>query len=227
VPRRSGVAALIFDIDGTLIDSNELHARAWREAFRHFGRNVPLETIRIHIGKGGDLLVPDILDARGMREIGKKVRAFRKTIFKKKYLSKVRPFPGIVEAFEAIRERNIAIVLASSSTPDEVEAYVGLLGVADLIDDTTSSGDAEYSKPSPEIFEAALEKIDAPRRRTAIVGDTPYDILAAHRASTPVAAVRCGGFPEESLAKAEWRFDHVPELVERLGEVDAWFDRKK
>ncbi|HSN69716.1 MAG TPA: HAD family hydrolase, partial [Thermoanaerobaculia bacterium] len=222
---RAGVAGLIFDIDGTLIDSNELHARAWREAFREFGARVPLATIRMHIGKGGDLLVPDILDARRMREFGKKVQTFRKELFRRKYMDKVRPFPGIVEAFEQIRDAGISIVLASSAAPEEVEAYVELLGVGDLIADTTSSGDAEYSKPNPGIFDAALDRIPAPKSRTAIVGDTPYDILAAHRVATPVAAVRCGGFPEQTLEKAEWRFDDVPQLVGKLGALDAWFRR--
>ena len=221
--RRAGLAGLIFDIDGTLIDSNELHARAWREAFREFGKNVPLDTIRMHIGKGGDLLVPDILDARGMRESGKKIQKFRKQLFRRKYMDRVRPFPGIVESFEQIRDLGIPIVLASSSAPEEVEAYVELLGIGDLIDDTTSAGDAEFSKPNPGIFDAALDRIEAPKSRTAIVGDTPYDILAAHRAATPVAAVRSGGFPEETLAKAEWRFDDVPQLVKKLGTLDAWF----
>jgi HAD superfamily hydrolase (TIGR01549 family) len=223
VPRRSGVASFIFDIDGTLIDSNELHARAWSDAFREFGRRVPLETIRMHIGKGGDLLVPDVLDARGMREVGKKIRDYRKTRFAEKYLPRVRPFPGISEAFTFLREKGISIVLASSSAPEEVEAYVALLGIEDLIDDTTSAGDAEHSKPSPEIFDVALERITGPKSRTVIVGDTPYDILAAHRAATPVAAVRCGGFPEETLEKAEWLFDDVPSLVRRLERIDRYF----
>lgn len=218
------MAAFIFDIDGTLIDSNEHHARAWREAFLEFGKRVPLEVIRMHIGKGGDLLVPDVLDARGMRGIGSKVREYRKRLFKTKYLPRVRPFAGVLEAFEALRGRKISIVLASSAAPEEVEAYVELLGVGDLIDGTTSAGDADLSKPSPEIFEAALAKIRGPKSRAAVVGDTPYDILAAHRAATPVAAVRCGGFPEATLRKAEWRFDDVPSLVRKIGIIDRYFD---
>lgn len=223
--RRKGLAGLIFDVDGTLIDSNELHARAWREAFSEFGIDLPLDAIRPHIGKGGDLLVPDLLQARAMREVGNKIRTYRKKLFKRDYLERVRPFPRIPESFRALRELGIAIVLASSSSPSEVESFIELLGVGDLIDDFTSSGDAEFSKPVPEIFSAALDRIHAPKSRTAIVGDTPYDILAAHRAATPIAAVRCGGFPEKSLGKAEWLMDDVPDLVRRVEEIDDYFRR--
>lgn len=225
MPRTSGVAGLVFDVDGTLIDSNELHAESWREAFLAFGKRMTLERIRPHIGKGGDLLVPDLLNAAEMRAIGKKVQDHKKKLFRRKYLERVRPFPGIRESFERLHAMKIAIVLASSSSEPEVDSFVEILGVADLIGDRTSADDAEFSKPVPEIFEAALAKKKAPRSRTAIVGDTPYDILAAHRAATPIAAVRCGGFPEETLRKAEWLFDDVPDLVKRIRLLDDYFRR--
>ncbi|MGH9459224.1 MAG: membrane dipeptidase [Thermoanaerobaculia bacterium] len=196
MPRRSGLAGLVFDIDGTLLDSNELHARAWEEAFREFGKRIPVAKIRPHIGKGGDLLVPDLLNAAEMRDFGKKVQNARKALFRKKYLPRAHPFPGIRESFERLRERGIPIVLASSSNENEVAAFVEILDVEDLVDDTTSSSDAEFSKPVPEIFSAALDKIRAPKSRTAIVGDTPYDILRpiAPRRRSPRCAA--GAFPK-------------------------------
>lgn len=223
--RRDGVAGIIFDVDGTLVDSNEFHAEAWRRAFRGAGHPIPIETIREHIGQGGDLLVPDLLDAEGMRKSARKIRQLRKKIFSQELLPKVRPFPGILQSLEALRDLGIRIVLASSAQASEVRRHVRTLGIGDLIDGTTSSADVRFSKPSPEIFQAALDEIEAPKSRTIIVGDTPYDILAAHRASTPIAAVRCGGFPDGKLEKAEWIFDDVPEIVERIDQIDEYFRR--
>jgi HAD superfamily hydrolase (TIGR01509 family) len=223
--RRAGIAGIIFDVDGTLVDSNELHAEAWRRAFREAGHPIPIEAIREHIGKGGDLLVPDLLDAEGMRSSARKIRQRRKEIFSRTLLPKVRPFPGVRESLESLRELGIRMLLASSAPTAEVRGHVRTLGIGDLIDGWTSSSDVTFSKPSPEIFQAALDQIEAPKSRTLIVGDTPYDILAAHRASTPIAAVRCGGFPDARLEKAEWIFDDVPEIVKRIDQIDEYFRR--
>lgn len=215
--------ALIFDVDGTLVDSNDIHAAAWDEAFRHYGKELPYEDIRNSIGKGGDLLVPDLLDAREMRTFGSDLREYRKKIFHEKYKKQITPFPDVREQFESLRRLDLSLVLASSADKDEVKYFVDLMKVRDLIDGFTSAGDVEYSKPSPEIFEAALEKLGRDGQRAFVVGDTPYDILAAHRVSLPVVAVRCGGFDERLLAKAEFIWNNVAELVSRVGELDAYF----
>ena len=194
-------------------------------AFEEFGHRFTIDQVRMNIGKGGDLLVPDLLDARAMRESGSKIRKYRKQLFLEEFLPKVKPFPGVRDSLEGLRGRGIRLFLASSAQPNEVEHYVELIGIEDLIDGSTSAGDADLSKPSPEIFEAALDKIPAPKSRTMIVGDTPYDILAGHRASTPVAAVRCGGFPEDSLQKAEWIFDDVREFAKEIESIDEYFTR--
>ncbi len=215
--------ALLLDIDGTIIDSNDKHAECWVEAFAHFGKEVPWDVIRSQIGKGGDLLVPDTLNAREMREIGDELKEYRGELWKREYMESVRPFPGAVEAMRAVHERGVKIAFASSSNPDEVEYYVELLGVDDLLKGTTSKKDAKFSKPYPEIFQAALERVKSDPARTLVVGDTPYDILAAHRMAVAIAAVRCGGFPEESLAKAEFLFDDVAQLAKELERIDEYF----
>lgn len=215
--------AMLLDIDGTLVDSNEKHAHCWIEAFAHFGRNVEWETVRGQIGKGGDLLVPDTLNAKEMLEFGEPLKKYRGELWKQRYMRSVEPFPGVVEAIQAIAARGIRVALASSSNPDEVEYYVQLLGVGDLLEGTTSKEDAQFSKPSPEIFQAALERVDADPARTFAVGDTPYDILAAHRIPVPVIAVRCGGFAEELLKKAEFVFDDLPALTRELDRIDEYF----
>jgi phosphoglycolate phosphatase-like HAD superfamily hydrolase len=216
--------AILFDIDGTLIDSNNLHCDCWVEAFAHFGKEIPRDVMRSQLGKGGDLLVPDLLVAREMREFGEALKKYRGELFKKKYMNRVRPFPRIGENLERLDSLGVKLALASSSNEDEVEYYTQLLGVEKLIEGSTSKKDAQFSKPSPEIFEAALETTKSNPVYTMTAGDTPYDVLASHRIALPIAAVLCGGFPRETLTKAEFLFEDVAELVRRIEEVDAYFN---
>jgi len=214
---------LIFDIDGTLVDTNDLHVRAWLEAFEHFGKPFEYDAIHYHIGKGGDLLVPDVLTAREIRRFGEDVKKYRTDLYKRKYMINAKPFPRASDVLHELRRRGIKLALASSSNPDEVEYYTQLLGVEKLLEGKTSKKDAEFSKPSPEIFRAALEKIGTDDAFTFTVGDTPYDILASHRCALPVVAVLSGGFERERLRKAEFLFDDVEELGKRIEEIDGYF----
>jgi HAD superfamily hydrolase (TIGR01549 family) len=216
--------SVILDIDGTLVDSNDKHTDCWLEAFAHFGKKLERSTVREQIGKGGDLLVPDSLNAREMREFGEELKEFRGELWKERYMKSVRPFPGVVEAIGTLEHRGLKIALASSSNPDEVEYYVQLLGVSRIVDGTTSKDDAQFSKPSPEIFEAALERLSADPARSLAVGDTPYDILAAHRIPLPIAAVLSGGFPRETLTKAEFLFDDLVAMTKELDRIDDYFN---
>jgi HAD superfamily hydrolase (TIGR01549 family) len=214
---------IIWDVDGTLVDSNELHAQCWQKAFARFGKHIEYEVIRRQIGKGGDLLVPDLLNAREMRRFGEEVQTYRSELYKRDYLPRVKPFFDVRPLFERLRDRVIVMALASSSNPGEVEYYTRLLGVADLLQASTSKKDAAWSKPSPEIFQAALERLGTRGARTLAVGDTPYDILAAHRVPLAVAAVLSGGFPPELLAKAEFVFDNVQHLEREIEIIDVYF----
>jgi HAD superfamily hydrolase (TIGR01493 family) len=214
---------LIFDVDGTLVDSNDLHAEAWQRAFRHFGKDIDYNVVRSQIGKGGDLLVPDLLNAREMRKFGDDLREYRKKLFMKEYLDRVPPFAGASDALHQLAEMGIGIALASSAENKEVDHHVKSLELEDILAAQTSKSDAEMSKPSPEIFEAAVERLGLEPESIFVVGDTPYDILAAHRCALPIVAVRSGKFPDERLHKAEFLFADVSELVERIDEVDAWF----
>jgi HAD superfamily hydrolase (TIGR01509 family) len=216
--------ALLFDIDGTLVDTNDLHARCWIEAFQHFGKHFEYDVVRHQIGKGGDLLVPDLLNAKEMRTFGEKLKNYRTDLYKKSYMENAKPFDGAKQTLEALHARGIRIALASSSNEDEVEYYTQLLGVENLIAGSTSKKDAEHSKPSPEIFRAALERTGADEARTFAVGDTPYDILAAHRIPLPIVAVLSGGFERELLAKSEFLFDDITRIVDELKRLDDYFD---
>jgi HAD superfamily hydrolase (TIGR01549 family) len=223
LPRDVNLQALLFDVDGTLVDSNDHHARCWIEAFDHFGKKLEYDFIRHQIGKGGDLLVPDVLSAKEIRSYGEKLKKYRSKLYKEKYLDNVKPFPFVDDLFAGLAGRGIKLVLASSSNPDEVEYYTQLLNAGKYIEGSTSKGDAKLSKPSPEIFEAALETAGADAEFTFVVGDTPYDILAAHRAKLPVIAVLSGGFERELLAKAEFILNDAGEILHQLEAIDAWF----
>lgn len=195
--------AIIFDVDGTLIDSNDLHAEAWREAFARFGHALAFDEIRAQIGKGGDQLIPVFLNKQQREEYGHDLDQFRSALFKEQFLPQVRPFPRVRQLFQRILDDGHRIALASSSKSDELRHFKELLQVEDLLDADTSKDDAERSKPHPDIFLAALEKLgNPPTNQVIVVGDTPYDAIAARALKLTVVGVLCGGFPERDLLRA-------------------------
>jgi phosphoglycolate phosphatase-like HAD superfamily hydrolase len=191
--------AVLFDVDGTLVDTNELHAVAWRETFRHFGHEVPLDAIRTQIGKGGDNLIPTLLPDLG-EEQADEIDAWRGELFKRDYLPSTMPFPGVRYLFERLVQDEIRIVLASSAGKEEVGFHLDLIAAADLVAAITSKDDVESSKPCPDIFEAAVKKVaPIPAEEVVVVGDSPWDIKAAGRAGLRAIGFLSGGFPEAQL----------------------------
>ncbi len=210
------IDALIFDVDGTLVDSVDLHARAWRDTFREFGKNIPFQEMRMQIGKGGDQLMPVFLSKSELDEHGEQIAKRRGEIFKKKYLSEVKGFPGVRELFQRVLADGKRIAIASSAIGEELETYKRVAEIHDLIDAETSADDAEQSKPCPDIFLAALKRLNDPsREETLVIGDTPYDIEAAAKAGLRTVAVRCGGFPEDTLRGAIAIYDDPADLLAR------------
>ena len=197
------IKAVIFDVDGTLVDSVDLHARAWQEAFAHFGKRFDFERVRYQIGKGGDQLMPVFLSKEELEEFGEKLEEYRGDLFKRVYLPKVEGFPAVRELFQRIKAGGLRIALASSAKGDELETYKKIAHIEDLVEEETSSDDAEKSKPHPDIFEAALERLGDTRPEEAVVvGDTPYDAEAAGKAGLRTVGLLSGGFPEEDLRAA-------------------------
>ena len=194
------IRAAIFDLDGTLVDSNELHVLAWQETFRHFGKEIPLERLREQIGKGGDQYLPVFLNERELREFGKEADEYRGEIFKKKYLPQVRPFPKVRELFERVRHDGKKIALASSGKEDEVLHHQQLAKIEGLTDSMTSADQVAHSKPRSDVFLAALRTLGSlPPQEAIAIGDTPYDVQAAKKIDLPIIGFLCGGFTEDVL----------------------------
>jgi HAD superfamily hydrolase (TIGR01549 family) len=195
--------AVIFDVDGTLVDSVDLHAQAWQEAFKQYGYDIPYEPIRHQIGKGSDQLIPVFISQEDYEKVGEKIAECRKEIYQKQLLPQVRPFEKVRELFERLKADGKKISLASSARNKTVETYKKLLQIEDLIDSATSTDDAEKSKPEPDIFQAALDKIEGvTASEVIVVGDTPYDAQAANKINLHTIGVLCGGFSEAELREA-------------------------
>lgn len=195
-------AAAIFDVDGTLVDSVDLHAAAWQAAMREFGRDPPYAAVRAQIGKGGDQLLPVFFPREEIAARGPEIEARRAEIYRRDHLPKVRPFPRTRELFERVRADRKRIAIASSSPGDELGCYKRLARIEDLVDVEIGKDDVERSKPCSDVFAAALRKLGLDAAACLAIGDTPYDALAAGRLGIPVIGMLCGGFPEASLREA-------------------------
>jgi HAD superfamily hydrolase (TIGR01509 family) len=207
--------AVLFDIDGTLVDSNEHHVTAWQEAIAGRGLSVERQTIHDQVGKGADMLVPSLfpnMDKVGRRQLA----SAHSEIYKRRFLESVRPFPGARELLARTRHFNVQVVLASSASQAELEHYLELLDAEALVSATTSADDVARTKPAPDIFAAALAKLgNVAATETIVIGDTPYDMEAARTCGIAALGVRSGGFGDEVLlrAGASWLYDDVAALL--------------
>ncbi|HXG85913.1 MAG TPA: HAD family phosphatase [Pyrinomonadaceae bacterium] len=196
------IKAVIFDIDGTLIDSVDAHAEAWQKAFKEFGREIQFYELRRQVGKGGDTFLPVFLTKKEIEEFGGKVEERRGEIFKEEFLPDIKPFPKVRELFQKIKADGKRIALASSANADELEAYKKIANVEDLIEEETSADDAKKSKPHPDIFQAVLDKLeDINADEAVIIGDTAYDAEAATAAKVKVVGVLTGGWTRTEMLK--------------------------
>ena len=195
--------AFIFDLDGTLVDSNELHVDSWDRAFRKFGKQFPRNELREQIGKGSDQYLPEFLTPDEIEHFGKELDEYRSEIFQKEYLPRVRPFPKVRELFERLSDDKRRVMLATSGKAADTKYYLDLLKIDKLIEGSTSADDADRSKPAPDLFSAALEELgDVSPGEVINVGDTRFDVEAAAKAGVRTIALTCGGTPEHVLRNA-------------------------
>ena len=215
-PRAPGPAlrTVLLDIDGTLIDSNDAHTRAWVDSLAAHGYVVPFEQIRPLIGKGGDKILPELVGLDPESGEAKRMGETRSELFLHRELPTLQPTAGARALLERIIADGLQPVVATSAKADEVRALLEQVGVSDLIQLASSSDDAERSKPDPDIVQAALRLSGSQPMHCIMLGDTPYDLDAASRARVPAIALRCGGWwDDDALAGAVAIYDHPADLL--------------
>ena len=205
---------MIFDVDGTLVDSNDAHARAWVDAFAEHGITVAYESVRRAIGMGGDKLMPLVAGLEEESPKGKEIGKRRSEIFQQVWLPQLRPFPRTRELVERLGGDGFVLAVASSAKAEELGPLLKVGGVHDLIPTRTSSDDAENSKPDPDIVKAALERTGCPPDLAIMIGDTPYDVEAALRAGIRIVAFECGGWGRADLHGASEIYRDASDLVD-------------
>ena len=193
---------MIFDVDGTLVDSNDAHARAWVDAFAEHGITVAYDQVRRAIGMGGDKLMPLVSGFEEDSAAGKPIAKRRKEIFKDVWLPRLHPFEDTRELVQRLVGDGFTLAIASSASDEELHPLLEVARVADLIPTRTSSDDADRSKPDPDIVKAALKRAGCAHERAVMIGDTPYDVEAALRAGIQIVALTCGGWDRRDLSGA-------------------------
>lgn len=212
------IRGVILDIDGTLIDSNDVHAKAWEQALRENGHTVPFETIRPLIGMGGDKVLPETIGVVKDSAEGKRISDRRAQIFQERYLPSLRSFPRSKVLLEHMRQHGLKLAIASSAQPGELKAMLQIIDAEDLIEEKTSAEDVQQSKPDPDVVRKALARIGYAPDDVLMLGDTPYDIEAARNAGVQTIALRCGGWKDAGLAGALAIYNDPADLLEHYAE---------
>jgi HAD superfamily hydrolase (TIGR01509 family) len=208
------VQAVLFDIDGTLIDSNGAHALAWSRAVRDAGFDRPPRFFRPLIGMGGDRILPLISpELTADASPGADMARRRGEIFEAEYLRWLLPTPGARALVEHFFKRDVTCVIATSAQKKELDALLDIARIRPFFSAATTTEDAEASKPAPDIVFAALRKAGVAAERAVFIGDTPYDVEAGTAAGVRVVALRCGGWDDDGLRGAAEIYDDPSDLL--------------
>lgn len=194
--------ALLCDIDGTLVQSNWLHAEAWQVAFHGLDLDLELEQLRREIGKGGDELIPVFVPWWKRPVVEEPLKTYRKFIFQNDLRHKVTAIEGVRPLLERVRSAGLKVAVATSSDKDDLAVLLKVAGVADLVDQQTTADDADRAKPHPDIFDSVIKKLGLPARDCIALGDTPYDAESAGKAGIRTIGVMTGGWSRKELFDA-------------------------
>ncbi len=210
------IQGILLDVDGTLVLSNDAQARAWVEAFKEHGYDVPFGKVRPLIGMGGDKVVPEFAPGLNDKEgAGKEIADARKKLMIEKLGPTLQPAPGAREFVQRARQEGLTIVVASSASAQELETLLKVARVDDLLRERTTMDDAGESKPAPAVVEVALKKSGLSANEVIMIGDTPYDIESAEKIGVGTIALRCGGFSDDDLTGALAIYDDPADLLAR------------
>ena len=195
------VTAALFDVDGTLVDTNYLHAVTWWEAFGQAGYQVPMAQIHRAIGMGSGLMLDKLLPADRDSDADADIRTTHTALYAT-YRSRLRPLPGAADLLRAAKRRGLTVVLASSADEAEFTMLRAALDAEDAIDAATFSGDVEASKPAPDLVEVALDKAGVPAGQAVFIGDTVWDVEACQKAGVTCIGLLSGGVSRDELTSA-------------------------
>jgi HAD superfamily hydrolase (TIGR01509 family) len=204
--------AILFDVDGTLVDSNHFHVLAWAEVFHAARHDFRLAELHNQIGQGADNYVPALIPNASEDEVHRLGEEHNK-LFTRLYLHRVKPFPAAHDLLRRCRVEGYKVMLATSASASDVDHHLDILDAREIVDGWTDADDVKRSKPSPDLFEAALAKAGVAPHEALVVGDTPYDIEAADQAGIRTVAVRSGLFSDAALQGAIAIYDNVADLL--------------
>jgi HAD superfamily hydrolase (TIGR01509 family) len=193
--------AVLFDVDGTLVDTNYLHTVAWWEAFTQAGHQVPMASIHRSVGMGSDKMLDALLPEDRDRDADDDIRTSHSALYSV-YWSRLQALPGARELLGACHSKGLRVVLASSADPDEFKVLRAALDADDAIDAATSSGDVDTSKPDPDLVQVALDQAEADPSESVFIGDAVWDVRACERAGVPCIGLLSGGSSRDELLEA-------------------------
>ena len=214
----SRLKAVLLDVDGTLLDSVDAHAAAWVEALREDGIEVAFETVRPLVGMGGDKLLPAVSGIASDSDRGRRISERRGDTFRSKYLPELRPFPMVRPLLQALRQRELRLIVATSASVKDLGGLLDRTDIRDLVDDCASGDTVERSKPDPDIIVAALQVGKVSADESLMIGDTPYDVEAGRRAGVRCIGLSCGAWDAPGLSQAIAVYDDPADLLAHLDE---------
>lgn len=211
--RKQRPRAAIVDLDGTIVNSVDAHARAWVAAFRESGYDVSIDQVRSLLGMPGDQMLVYLLGVPAGSDVARRILDTRADIFRSRFLAKVTPFVGARALLERMKRQEMRVTVATANNEREAAALLAAGRVADLIDEVVTPEDVQRYGPDGDLVQTAIRYAGSPRDGVILLGDTPFDVEAGRRAGATVVAFRCGGWGDAALVGASAIYDDPRDLL--------------